>query len=59
MKYMRGDCVEEGSMEEPIGSYLHTYCKDIEPIYRSWSPPPSLSTPLSEDIGADTYAVEH
>jgi len=34
VKYMRGDSVEKGSMEEPIDSYLHTYYEDIEDLYR-------------------------
>ena len=34
VKYMRGDSVEKGSMDEPIDSYLHTYYEDIEPLYR-------------------------
>jgi integrase/recombinase XerD len=34
VKYMRGDSVEKGSMEEPIDAYLHTYYEDIEALYR-------------------------
>ena len=34
VKYMRGDSVEKGSLEEPIDSYLHTYYEDIEDLYR-------------------------
>ncbi|MFC7081175.1 integrase [Halorussus caseinilyticus] len=35
VKYMRGDSVRKGSMNEPIHSYLHTYYKDIEDLYRN------------------------
>lgn len=34
MKYMRGDSLEKGLMEEPIDAYLHTYYEDIEELYR-------------------------
>lgn len=35
VKYMRGDSVKKGSMNEPIHSYLHTYYEDIEELYRN------------------------
>ena len=34
VKYMRGDSVQKGSMNEPIHTYLHTYYEDIEDLYR-------------------------
>lgn len=35
VKYMRGDSVKKGSMNEPIHAYLHTYYEDIEELYRN------------------------
>lgn len=34
VKYMRGDSVDKGSMDEPIDSYLHTYYEDVEDLYQ-------------------------